>query len=251
LMANEFWLSEASWAVIEPLIPMNRRGVKPSNNYRIISGIVHVLRCGCRWRDCPEVFGPPTTIYNRFNRWSQAGIWQSLWDRLIQFDAAKVQSIDSTSSKADRCAAGGDGGEARPDIGRSRGGRTTKVHAVVDARGRMIAFDLTPGQRGDIRPAKAVLEPLPPPDFLLADTAYDGDQFRNFLAKRGTTPVIRPNPTRKNIPEFDKDRYKARNVVERAFCRIKDWRRVATRYDKLARNFRAAVILAAIFIWWT
>jgi len=199
-MANEFWLSEASWAVIEPLIPMNRRGVKPSNNYRIISGIVHVLRRGCRWRDCPEVFGPPTTIYNRFNRWSQAGIWQSLWDRLIQFDAAKVQSIDSTSSKAHRCAAGGEGGEARQDIGRSRGGRTTKVHAVVDARGRMIAFDLTPGQRGDIRPAKAVLEPLPPPDFLLADTAYDGDQFRNFLAKRGTTPVIRPNPTRKNIP---------------------------------------------------
>jgi transposase len=250
-MANEFWLSDEAWAAIEPLIPMCRRGVKPGNNRKVISGVVHVLRTGCRWRDCPEVFGPHTTIYNRFNRWSRDGIWQSMWERLIQLNATKVQCIDSTSSKAHRCAAGGEGGEATQDIGRSRGGRTTKMHAVVDARGRMIAFDLTPGQRGDILPAKAVLEPLPAPAFLLADTAYDGDKFRDFLSKRGTTPVIRPNPTRKNVPEFDKSRYKDRNVIERAFCRIKDWRRVATRYDKLARNFRSTVLLAAIFIWWT
>jgi transposase len=230
---------------------MNRRGVKPGNNFEVISGIVHVLRTGCRWRDCPEVFGPHTTVYNRFNRWSKAGIWLSMWERLIQLDAAEVQSIDSTTSKAHRCAAGGEGGEATQDIGRSRGGRTTKVHAVVDARGRIIAFDLTPGQRGDIRPAKAVPEPLPPPDFLLADTACDADAFRDFLSGRGTAPVIRPNPTRKNVPAFDENRYKDRNVIERAFCRIKDWRRVATRYDKLARNFRATVILAAVLTWWT
>jgi transposase len=250
-MANEFWLSEGSRAVIEPGIPMHRRGVELGNNYKVISGIVHVLRSGCRWWDCPEVFGSHATIYNRFNRWSRDGIWQSIWERLIRLDAAMVQCIDSTSSKAHRCAAGGEGGEATQDIGRSRGGRTTKVHAVVDARGCMIAFDLTPGQRGDIRPAQAVLEPLPAPAFLLADTAYDGDKFRDFLSKRGTAPVIRPNPTRKNVPEFDKSRYNDRNVMERAFCRVKDWRRVATRYDKLGRNFRATVILAAIFIWWT
>ena len=68
-MANEFWMNDREWAALEPLIPMNRRGVKPKNNRKIISGIVHVLRVGCRWRDCPEVFGPPTTVYNRFNRW--------------------------------------------------------------------------------------------------------------------------------------------------------------------------------------
>lgn len=248
---EQFWLSDEEWARIEPHLPRGRRGARRVDDRRVVSGVIHMLKTGARWRDCPREYGPYTTIYNRFNRWSQAGIWQSLWDRLIQLDAAKVQSIDSTSSKAHRCAAGGEGGEAAQNIGRSRGGRTTKVHAVVDARGRMIAFDLTPGQRGDIRPAEAVLEPLPPPDFLLADTAYDGDQFRDFLSKRGTTPVIRANPTRKNVPAFDKERYKARNVVERALCRIKDWRRVATRYDKLTRNFRATVILAAIFIWWT
>lgn len=141
------------------------------------------------------------------------------------------------------------GAEAQA-IGRSRGGRTSKIHAVADAIGRLIAFELTPGQRGDVRVAPALLEPLPAAAWLLGDTAYDSDRFRMFLADRGTAPVIPPNPTRKNLPAFDADRYKARNLIERAICRLKDWRRVATRYDKLARNFRATIHLAAILIWW-
>lgn len=101
-----------------------------------------------------------------------------------------------------------------------------------------------------MRVAPALLEPLPAAAWLLGDTAYDSDRFRMFLADRGTAPVIPPNPTRKNLPAFDADRYKARNLIERAICRLKDWRRVATRYDKLARNFRATIHLAAILIWW-
>ena len=109
-MANEFWLSDRQWAVLEPLISLNRRGVKPKRNREVISGIVHVLRVGCRWRDCPEVYGPHTTIYNRFNRWSAAGIWQKMLDALVKAEASGSQSIDSTTSKAHRCAAGGKGG---------------------------------------------------------------------------------------------------------------------------------------------
>lgn len=135
-------------------------------------------------------------------------------------------------------------------IGRSRGGRTTKIHAVADASGRLIGFDLTPGQMGDVRLAPDLIKTLPAAAQLLADTAYDSDKFREFLIARGSTPVIKPNPTRKKIPPFDKAAYKGRNVIERAFSHLKDWRRVATRYDKLARNFRATVTLALLFIWW-
>jgi putative transposase len=103
---------------------------------------------------------------------------------------------------------------------------------------------------GDIRPAQDLLRPLPASEHLLADTAYDSDAFRAFLAEQDTTAVIKPNPTRKNMPAFDERRYKDRNLIERAFPHLKDWRRVATRYDKLARNFAAAVALAAIIIWW-
>jgi transposase len=112
-MANEFWLSDDEWAAIEPLVPMDRPGVKPQNNRRVISGILHVLKFGCRWRDCPAVFGPHTTVYNRFNRWSRAGIWQIMFERLVQLDQAHEQSIDSTTSKAHRCSAGGKGGPRR------------------------------------------------------------------------------------------------------------------------------------------
>jgi len=84
----------------------------------------------------------------------------------------------------------------------------------------------------------------------LADTAYDADKLRQFLIDRGTTPVIPNNPTRKRIQPFDPQAYKQRNLVERMFCRLKDWRRIATRYDKLATTFTSAVCIAAIVIWW-
>ena len=82
------------------------------------------------------------------------------------------------------------------------------------------------------------------------DTAYDSDPLRLFLIERGTCPVIPNNPTRKHLHPFDLQAYKVRNLIERMFCRLKDWRRIATRYDKLAANFAATVTLAAIIIWW-
>ena len=136
-------------------------------------------------------------------------------------------------------------------IGRSRGGRTTKIHAVVDGKGRLIAFEITAGQRGDAPLARTLLEPLPNARLCLADTAYDADKLRRFLIDRGTTPVIPNNPTRKRIQPFDPHAYKQRNLVERMFCKLKDWRRIATRYDKLATTFASAVCIAAIIIWWT
>lgn len=96
-----------------------------------------------------------------------------------------------------------------------------------------------------------MLEPLPPPRACAADTAYDANGFRHFLIERGTTPVIPNNPTRKHLQPFNRNAYKRRNLIERMFGRLKDWRRIATRYDKLARNFHAAVMLAATIIWWT
>ncbi len=136
-------------------------------------------------------------------------------------------------------------------IGRSRGGRTTKIHAVVDSQGRPLAFEITPGQLGDVRAAIALLAPLPPARLCAADTAYDSNGLRQFLAERGTLPVIPNNPTRKRHHPFDPAAYKQRNLIERMFSRLKDFRRIATRYDKLAINYAAAVALATVVTWWT
>lgn len=110
---------------------------------------------------------------------------------------------------------------------------------------------MTPGQRGDARIAPALINAVPPGSRLAADTAYDSDALRRLLAERGTLPVIPNNPTRKRTHPFDENAYRQRNLIERMFCRLKDWRRVATRYDKLASSFDAAVAIAAILIWWT
>jgi transposase len=120
-------------------------------------------------------------------------------------------------------------GAQQQAIGRGRGGRTTKIHAIVDGDGRIIAFELTGGNRHDIKPAAGLIEPLPPAKSLLGDAAYDSHAFRAFLTGRGTTPVIKQNPTRKQMHPFDKDAYKGRNIIERALSYLKDWRRVATR----------------------
>jgi transposase len=115
----------------------------------------------------------------------------------------------------------------------------------------VLVFTVTPGQMGDIRPAHGLLANLPPPDRLLADTAYDSNGLRHFLLGRGTTPVIPNNPTRKNLQPFDERAYKARNIIERTIGRLKDWRRIHTRYDKLAANYASAVAIAAILLGWT
>jgi transposase len=105
------WLSDAEWVRIEPLLPRGRRGAHRVDDRRVISGIVHMLRSGARWRDCPPVYGPYTTIYNRFNRWSRQGVWFSIFEALTGHNGIYgLAAIDSTHIKAHRSAAGGKGG---------------------------------------------------------------------------------------------------------------------------------------------
>ncbi len=112
-MAGEFWLSDQQWALIEPLLPKNQPGAHRKDDRRILSGIIHVLKVGCRWQDCPARYGPPTTIYNRFHRWARRGLWQRLFDALVTISPNDIQIIDSTTAKAHRSAAGGKGGPRR------------------------------------------------------------------------------------------------------------------------------------------
>lgn len=109
-MAGEFWLNDRQWAAIDPLLPKNQPGARREDDRRIISGIIHVLKSGCRWQDTPAIYGPPTTIYNRFRRWSIKGHWRRLFAALVETSPDDVQMIDSTTVKAHRSAAGGKGG---------------------------------------------------------------------------------------------------------------------------------------------
>ena len=109
-MKGVSWLSDKEWARIEPLLPRGRKGAQRVDDRRVISGIVHMLKAGGRWRDCPACYGPPTTIYNRYHRWSARGLWTGMLAALVEASPGGLQLIDSTTAKAHRSAAGGKGG---------------------------------------------------------------------------------------------------------------------------------------------
>ena len=118
-MADLFWFSDEQWAVIAPFMPTNQPGARRVDDRRVLSGIVHVLRSGCRWRDCPAAYGPASTIYNRFNRWSHQGFWRAMLAALAEAGwIAETASLDSSYVHAHRSAHGGKGGLARRRSGR-------------------------------------------------------------------------------------------------------------------------------------
>ncbi len=106
-----YLLNDVEWARIEPLLPKGRRGAHRVDDRRVISGVIHMLRSGARWRDCPAAYGPYTTIYNRFNRWSKQGVWEAIFYALTgSSGVVSSAAIDTTHIKAHRSAGGAKGG---------------------------------------------------------------------------------------------------------------------------------------------
>ncbi len=134
-------------------------------------------------------------------------------------------------------------------MGRSRGGLTTKIHALVDADGRPVRLELTPGQAGDAPVAATLLENLAPGATLIADRAYDTNAIRDLAAEPGAWADISPRSIRKGSFAFSTWVYRQRNLVERFFNQVKQFRGLATRYDRRPENYLAALKLAAVRIW--
>ncbi|QJB69739.1 IS5 family transposase [Parasphingorhabdus halotolerans] len=245
-MDDLFLLSEAQMRRIEPYFPLSH-AIPRVDDRRIVSGIIYVIKHGLMWRDAPKAYGPHKTIYNRFIRWSRLGVFNRIFAEL----AGKAGEpdrimIDATHLKAHRTAASLPKRGALPRrIGRTKGGLNSKLHAVCDGEGRPIILLLTEGQMSDYKGAALLLSSLPQAMELLGDKGYDSDWFRSALAERGITACIPPRSNRKVQHHYDKSLYKQRHKIENIFGRIKDWRRVATRYDRCAHTFFSAICIAA------
>ncbi|MEE7449539.1 hypothetical protein MRF4_17965 [Methylobacterium radiotolerans] len=140
-MARLFWLSDDTGARSEPHLPHGQPGKPGVDDRGGIGGILHVRKVRCRWQDTPSAYGPHTTIYNRYNRWSQRGIWQRLFAKIaVAGPVPDGLMLDVSHVKARRSAAGGKGGAWSQAVGRSRGGFMSKIHCLADGRGRPVAF---------------------------------------------------------------------------------------------------------------
>ncbi|QQX91734.1 IS5 family transposase [Gluconobacter sphaericus] len=251
-MSDLFWLTDEQMDRLRPFFPKSH-GRPRVDDRRVLSGIIFVNRNGMRWRDAPREYGPHKTLYNRWKRWSDMGIFMRMMDGL---SAAKVEPqtimIDATYLKAHRTASSLRLKNGNPGrlIGRTKGGMNTKLHAVTDQNGRPLSFFMTAGQISDYTGAAALLDSLPAAQWMLGDRGYDADWFRDALEEKGIKPCIPGRKSRGKPVKYDKRKYKRRNRIEIMFGRLKDWRRVATRYDRCPNVFFSAVCLAATVIFW-
>ncbi|WP_354598842.1 IS5 family transposase [Streptomyces sp. JL1001] len=270
-------LSDIEWEFVRPLLPESSRGRKRLDDRRVLNGIVWKFRTGTAWRDVPERYGPWATLHTRFRRWAADGTF----DRMLRAAQAKADaagdiewlvSVDSTVVRAHQHAAGGSKRGLRdPALGRSRGGLTRKIHLACDGRGRPLGFVVTGGNTNDCTRFTAAMEairvprigpgrPRVRPDHVLGDKGYSSKAIRTWLRRRGIPHTIpeRTDQVRNRArrgsrggrpPAFDRELYKHRNVVERCFNRLKQWRGIATRYDKTVQSYDAAVTLASLLMW--
>lgn len=225
----------------------------------MLEAVLWILATGAPWRDLPEWYGPWQTAYGRFRAWAACGLLDRALRRLHHavrrrrgLDHA-VWCADTTVVRASRAAGGAAthpaGEPADHALGRSRGGFGTKVSLVCDGRGTPLAAHVAPGQQHDLRSLRATLGDalqLGHPRRLAADKAYSVAWVRDWLASRRIRAVIPTRSDQRRDRTFARGAYRRRNVVERLVGWLKESRRLATRYEKLAVTFLAVVKLAMI-----
>src|SRR6185295_8760554 len=187
-----YGLTDYEWTAIKPMLPNKPRGVPRVNDRRVLNGIFWVLRSGAPWRDLPDAFGPYTTCYNRFVRWRRAGVWSRIINALAAAHDSAVQMIDTSIVRVHQHGACITRNQ-RQSMGRSRGGLTSKIHAVVDSNGLPVRLALSPGEAHDVRLAGKLLSRLKSGSMLLADRGYDADWIRELAMRRGAWAKSRQN----------------------------------------------------------
>lgn len=240
-------ISKRQFNKIRRLFPA-RKQANRLDDRKVISAIIFVIRYGIPWRQIPDFYGKWASIYSRFNRWSKAGIIQKMFDAFAHKLPKRCNAmIDSTFSKAQRTASSMRSDGNNRQLGRSRGGITTKIHLLCNSDGKPMDFCLTPGQVSDIKTAP-ILTDRNKMQCLIADKAYSSKAYRRRLADQHIKACIPPKSNEKNPTPYDAKLYKTRHIIENMFSKLKDWQGVAFRGNRCAHSFHSFVAIALIFI---
>ena len=210
-------------------------------------GILTILSQGCKWRAIDRPEASWNSIYQYYRRWVRQGVFTELFSQIELPLQGSRFFLDSTHVKVHRCGSNPAGGQAAQAMGTTRGGLNSKIHAVVDGAGQPVRLLLSAGQEADITLAQTMAEEIPA-TMLVGDKGYDSDAFCQWLLEHGIKACIPPRANRHEKRSYSKPSYRKRHLVENFFERIKNFRRVATRYDKLADTFLGFVCLAATIV---
>ena len=245
-------LSDDVWNTIEPHLPARSAGRKSLLGNRLfLEAVYFLIRTGVAWRDLPTRFGHWNSVYRRYARWAERGVWTSVFAVLSGGNLSIDEvDLDSTIIRVHQHATGARKSEGDQAIGSSRGGRTTKIHAVTEALERLVHFTLTGGNVNDCTQGKRLLESVPAAN-VQADKAYDSNEIIGIIEANGGVANIPSKSNRKVQRPLDTERYKRRNRIERFFCKLKHYRSIATRYAKLARRFAVFILMVGILHWAT
>ncbi|KXU37069.1 transposase [Ventosimonas gracilis] len=241
-------LSDEHWSKLKRILLQN--GVYHKRDLRMaVEGMLYRMRVGCPWRDLPPAFGSWSKVYKRFNAWCATGKWLKVFQALVVEPDLEWVFIDGSYAKAHQHSAGAAGGQEQA-IGKSRAGNTSKIHMAVDAFGWPVAFEITGGQINDCTQAPALIEQLPDGQTFIADKGYDSQTIRECIERQGAKAIIprRRNSAKDNV-DMDKALYRYRHLVENVFARLKHFRAVATRFDKLKRNYQGVIAMSCAFMW--
>lgn len=216
-----------------------------------VDAVHWMMRTGIQWRDLPDEFGKWNSVFKRFANWSDKGVWKQVHQQLIEEPDLEWLLIDSTVVRAHPCAAGAPrqkGDQAEQALGKSVGGFSTKIHVTVDALGNPLRLLLTSGQRGDATQALPLLQGF---DFtaVIADRGYDADDILDFIAQNEAQAVIPAKKNRLVERETDWHTYKSRHLVECFMNKIKQYRRIFSRFDKYASRYLSFLSFASALIW--
>ncbi len=243
-------LTDEQWNKLHPTL--KEVGVYDKENLRkTMEGILYRLRTGCPWRDLPKEFGKWSTVYQNFRYWRIKGKWQKLFAKIKRDIDVEWLFIDGSVVKAHQHSTGAcsDKDEA---IGKSVAGNSTKIHLVVDACGNPIYFELSAGQVHDSKHAESLIEHTieDGTEAVVADKAYNSQKIRDKVSQLNSKTVIPVKSNSTKLDEnFDKCLYRYRHLVENAFARLKHFRAIATRYDKLSESFKCSLLAAFCYIW--
>ena len=243
-------LNDEQWQKLSGILRQINIYNKP-NLRRTVEAMLYRIRVGCPWRDLPHSFGNWSSIYHQYRYWRKTGKWQQLMSMMTADYDSEWLFIDGSVVKAHQHSTGAASCHDEA-IGTSVAGNSSKLHLIVDACGNPVHVALTGGQVHDSKMANALIKSTIKKETkaVVADRGYDSSDIRECIFEHCAESVIPVKSNSKsNNDTLNWYLYRCRHLVENAFARLKHFRGIATRYDKLKASYEAAVILACVFIW--